>query len=284
MCQVGINVRMSWQALRSLPSHPSSHTNTLLPCLEHMVHQQRHLAVLTPGSCASSSPVGSLGTATSSTTCGSSWVKRRAMNYFEAAAANLTFIQEIHYKHMTASQSTCHPHTNTRLTTWLVSCAKGLCVSSYDCMVHLRWKTADALWWISACCSLSTSSTSAFQKGPGRQTSGSSWPTKGVFFLNPQIYKSEKKKNISGSKIMRFGLHLAASANLFVLGRMESKVSQGLYWKKFPFHFHNEQMDVWPFNSAIIASHSISNGGFDNQGHLPEALWIHLSGDTMDCW
>jgi len=102
MCQVGINVRISWQAIRSLPSHPSSHTNTLLPCLEHMVHQQRHLAALTPGSCASSSPVGSLGTATSSTTCGSSWVKRRAMNYSEAAAANLTFIQEIHCKHMTA--------------------------------------------------------------------------------------------------------------------------------------------------------------------------------------
>lgn len=125
MCQVGINVRMSWQALLSLPSHPSSHTNTLLPCLEHMVHQQRHLATLTPGSCASSSPVGSLGTATSSTTCGSSWVKRRAMNYSEAAAANLTFIQETGCKHMTASRSTCHPHTNARLATWLVSCTKG---------------------------------------------------------------------------------------------------------------------------------------------------------------
>lgn len=103
MCQVGINVRMSWQALRSLPSHPSSCTNTLLPCFEHMVHQQRHLAALTPGSCASSSPVGSLGTATSSTTCGSSRVKRRAMNYFAAAAANLTFIQEFHCTHTTAT-------------------------------------------------------------------------------------------------------------------------------------------------------------------------------------
>lgn len=128
MCQVGINVRISWQALRSLPSHPSSHTNTLLPCLEHMVLQQRHLAALTPGSCASSSPVGSLGTATSSTTCGSSWVKSRAMNYFEAAAANLTSIQEIHCKYMTASQNTCHPHTNASLTTWLVVHAKGLVV------------------------------------------------------------------------------------------------------------------------------------------------------------
>lgn len=124
MCQVGINVRMSWQALRSLPSHPSSHTNTLLPCLEHMVHQQRHLAALTPGSCASSSPVGNLGTATSSTTCGSSRVKKQAMNYFEAAAANLTFIQEIHCKHMTVSQSTCHPHTNARLTSLRVQCAE----------------------------------------------------------------------------------------------------------------------------------------------------------------
>ena len=42
---------------------------------------------------------------------------------------------------------------------------------------------------------VSTPNTSAFQKGPGRQTSGSSWLTKGVFFLNPQIYKLEKKKN-----------------------------------------------------------------------------------------
>lgn len=126
MCQVGINVRMSWQALCSLPSHPSSHTNTLLPRFEHMVHQQRHLDSLTPGSCASSSPVGSLGTATSSTTCGSSRVKRRAMNYFAAAATNLTFIQEIHCKHMTASQSTSHPHNNAWLTAWLLFCAKGL--------------------------------------------------------------------------------------------------------------------------------------------------------------
>lgn len=122
MCQVGISVRMSWQALGSLPSHLGSHTNTLLPCLEHMVHQQRHLATLTPGSCASSSPVGRLGTATSSTTCGSSWVKRRAMNYSKAAAANLTFIQEFHCKHMSASVNTCHPHTDAQLTTWLVFC------------------------------------------------------------------------------------------------------------------------------------------------------------------
>lgn len=69
------------------PPTPAHAQNTLLPCLEHMVHQQRHLAALTPGSCASSLPVGSLGTATSSTTCSSSRVRRRAMNYFEAAAA-----------------------------------------------------------------------------------------------------------------------------------------------------------------------------------------------------
>lgn len=106
MCQVGINASMSWQGCLSLPACPSSYTNTLLPCFEHMVHQQRHLAALTPGSCASSSPVGSLGTATSSTTCGSSRVKTRAMNYFEAAAANLTFIQEIHCKRLTASERT----------------------------------------------------------------------------------------------------------------------------------------------------------------------------------
>lgn len=97
MCQVGISVRMSWQAsFFSPPSTPAHAQNTLLPCLEHMVHQQRHLAALTPGSCASSLPVGSLGTATSSTTCGSSRVRRRAMNYFEVAAVKLTFIQEIH--------------------------------------------------------------------------------------------------------------------------------------------------------------------------------------------
>lgn len=91
MCQVGINVRMSWQACRSFPSHPSSHTNTLLPCLEHMVHQQRHLATLTPGSCASSSPVGSLGTATSSTTCGSSWVKKASDELFRGCSCKLDF-------------------------------------------------------------------------------------------------------------------------------------------------------------------------------------------------
>lgn len=120
MCQVGINARKSWQILYSLPSHHGSRTNTLLPCLEHMVHQQRHLAAPTPGSCASSSPVGRLGTATSSTTCGSSRVKRQAMNYSAAAAANLTFIQEIRCEHMTAHGrrgSVCHPHTDARLVT-----------------------------------------------------------------------------------------------------------------------------------------------------------------------
>lgn len=125
MCQVGINVKMSWQALHSLPSHLSLHKNTLLPCLEHMVHQQRHLATLTPGSCVSSSPVGSLGTATSSTTCGSSWVKSRAMNYSAAAAANLTFIQKIPNKHTGVSQNTCHPQTIARLTPWFLSSAEG---------------------------------------------------------------------------------------------------------------------------------------------------------------
>lgn len=47
-----------------------------------------------------------------------------------------------------------------------------------------------------------------------------------------------------------------------------------------PF-IYNEQMDWWPFNSTIIASHSVSNRGFDKQGHLPGALWIHFSCDTM---
>lgn len=98
------------------PSTTAHAQNTLLPCLEHMVHQQRHLAALTPGSCASSLPVGSLGTATSSTTCGSSRVRRSAMNYFEAAAVKLTFIQEIHSKHMTATKSESHPCNNARLT------------------------------------------------------------------------------------------------------------------------------------------------------------------------
>lgn len=95
------------------PPTPAHAQNTLLPCLEHMVHQQRHLAALTPGSCASSLPVGSLGTATSSTTCGSSRLRRRAMNYFEAAAANLTSIQGIHCKHMMATE--WKPGNNARL-------------------------------------------------------------------------------------------------------------------------------------------------------------------------
>lgn len=199
MCQVGINVRMSWQALRSLPSHPSSHTNTLLPCLEHMVHQQRHLAVLTPGSCASSSPVGSLGTATSSTTCGSSRVKRRAMNYFEAAAANLTFIQEIHYKHMTASQSTCHPHTNARLTVWLVCCAKGLCVSSCDSMVHLRWKTEDAQWWLSECCIYAEHK--CFSKRPRETDEWELLAYQRCFFSKPSnLQTGEEKKSQVAAK------------------------------------------------------------------------------------
>lgn len=91
MCQVGIDVRMSWQAFGALPSYPSSRTNTLLPCFEHMVHQRRHLATLTPGSCASSSPVGSLGTATSSTTCGSSRVKKASDELFCSCSCKLDF-------------------------------------------------------------------------------------------------------------------------------------------------------------------------------------------------
>lgn len=100
-----------------IPTSTSAHAqNTLLPCLEHMVHQQRHLAALTPGSCASSLPVGSLGTATSSTTCGSSRVRRRAMKYFEAAAVKLISIQEIHCKHARAPKSKSHPRNNAKLT------------------------------------------------------------------------------------------------------------------------------------------------------------------------
>lgn len=38
------------------------------------------------------------------------------MNYFEAAAANLTFIQEIHCKHMLAAKSETQPCNNARLT------------------------------------------------------------------------------------------------------------------------------------------------------------------------
>lgn len=106
--QACVRLASVWECLGkhafSSPPTPAHAQNTLLPCLEHMVHQQRHLAALTPGSCASSLPVGSLGTATSSTTCGSSRVRRRAMNYFEAAAANLTSIQGIHCKHMMAAE------------------------------------------------------------------------------------------------------------------------------------------------------------------------------------
>lgn len=118
--QACVRLASVWECLGkhffSPPSTTAHAQNTLLPCLEHMVHQQRHLAALTPGSCASSLPVGSLGTATSSTTCGSSRVRRRAMNYFEAAAVKLTFIQEIHCKHMMPAKSESHPRNNARLT------------------------------------------------------------------------------------------------------------------------------------------------------------------------
>lgn len=99
--QACVRLASMWKCLGkcSVTSPPiAALTNTLLPCLEHMVDQRRHLAALTPGSCASSSPVGSLGTATSSTTCVSSWVKKQAMNYFESAAADLIFIQEFRWK------------------------------------------------------------------------------------------------------------------------------------------------------------------------------------------
>lgn len=135
--QACVRLASMWESLGkcSVPSPPTpAHTQThCCPAwstwyISSGIWPRWLLAALTPGSCASSLPVGRLGTATSSTTCGSSRVKRQTMNYCEAAAANLTFIQEIHCKHMTAHvkhMSTCHPHANAWLITWLVFCAKG---------------------------------------------------------------------------------------------------------------------------------------------------------------
>lgn len=221
MCSVGINVRMSWQALHSLPSHPNSHTNTLLPRLEHMVRQQRHLATLPPGSCASSSPVGSLGTATSSTTCGSSRVKRGAMNYSKAAAANLTFIQEIHCKHMTASQNKHHPHTNAWSTTWLSSLYP----------VAMGFVCPDVMSWFI-------------------------WGERGRILCNDSLSVGKW------------------------CWKIKSEAGEDINDRNISLSFHSKQMNGWPFNSAIITSHSIYTGGFVNQGHFAEPLntfpqWRH---------
>lgn len=42
------------------------------------------------------------------------------MNYSDAAAANLTSIQEFGCKHPSAPQNTCHTRATARLVTWLV--------------------------------------------------------------------------------------------------------------------------------------------------------------------
>lgn len=66
----------------SPPCTPHRPPHSSMPCSEHMARWWWwHLAELTPASCALSSPVGMLGTATSSTTCSSSQVQRGAMNY-----------------------------------------------------------------------------------------------------------------------------------------------------------------------------------------------------------
>lgn len=155
---------------------------------------------------------------------------------------------------------------------------KGTCLSSCDSMVHLRWQMKDALWWFSTSCF--SIKHKCFRKAPGWNNPQKSWSfrlTKNAPKL--QIYKSEHKTNIRGSditfrKAMCFGLsalHQEASAHLFELGKITSKGHRGLNF------FHNEQIDGWPFNSAITVLHSISNGGFDNQGHSPETLWIRFS-------
>lgn len=72
------------QNFLALSSSPPSTPHPSLPCSEHMAWWWWwwwHLAALIPASCALSSAVGMLGTATSSTTCGSSQVQRGAMNY-----------------------------------------------------------------------------------------------------------------------------------------------------------------------------------------------------------
>lgn len=94
------NVLARSSSLPTPPQHPS------LPCSEHMAQWWwRHLAEMTPTSCALSSPVGMLGTATSSTTCSSSQVQRGGYELFGAAAANLTSFQEMQQRRKHTSDS-----------------------------------------------------------------------------------------------------------------------------------------------------------------------------------
>lgn len=94
-------MRMSWHALPLSP---------FLPCLEHMARRRRHLAALTLSSCALSSPVGTLGTATSSTTCGSSRAQRGPMNY--SGLQLQTWLLSRRYCTVNTHQTPCHTHAH----------------------------------------------------------------------------------------------------------------------------------------------------------------------------
>lgn len=154
--QACVRLASTWECLGKLsavsPPHLGSHTNTLLPCLEHMVHQQRHLATLTPGSCASSSPVGSLGTATSSTTCGSSWVKKKKKKgggrWIIPTLQLQTWLPSKSFgcKHLSASQNTCRTHATARLAT--TACVLHNVMRCPRVMARLIWGESYALWWL----------------------------------------------------------------------------------------------------------------------------------------
>lgn len=224
------------------PPTPAHAQNTLLPCLEHMVHQQRHLAALTPGSCASSLPVGSLGTATSSTTCGSSRVRRRAMNYFEAAAANLTFIQEIHCKHMLAAKSETQPCNNARLT----GCrgGGGRCLEEGG---SVQMDVFICIWF-----HVSVKDEVLFASVFTTHTHG----------YSRDVNMTTQNRELFGNSVCLglSGLHQAALVCLFV--PVKDYISQ------------NERNGWMTFQ---LSNSGFTNEGFQKQGHFPEELYIHFN-------
>lgn len=96
---------------------------------------------------------------------------------------------------------------------------------------------------------------------------------------------------------MCFGLN-AFHLEALCVGKWYWKInSKGLHWKEFPC-FHNEQMIRSPFNSAIMASHSISNGVLTTKDiclkhseyilalthGLRRKSWTSLSEDYLPSW
>lgn len=160
------------------------------------------------------------------------------------------------------------------------SLRKGICPSSCDGTVHLRGKMKDVLWWLS----------SDIQTQMLLKTPRENWRLFAFFFKEFKSTKAHSAKDLKKSqkhdiqKGNAFWTLLSSSGNIgpslcweMVL-KDQIKRQPRITLKGISLSFiYNEQMDGWPFNSTIIASHSISNRGFDNQGHLPEALWIHFS-------